>query len=42
PQPATLQIQADEAVPYRAVAKVMGLATQAGISQITFITRPES
>ena len=36
-----LQLQADERVPYGRVAEVMGLAQQAGLTRIAFVTERE-
>ena len=33
-----MQLQADERVPYGKVVEVMGLAQQAGLSRIAFVT----
>lgn len=35
-----LQLQADQATPYQAVAAVMALAQQAGVNRIVFVTQP--
>jgi biopolymer transport protein ExbD len=37
-----LQLQADQATPYQAVAAVMALAQQAGVNRIAFVTQPQS
>ena len=37
-EPPELQLQADERVPYGRVAQVMGLAQQAGLTRIAFVT----
>jgi biopolymer transport protein ExbD len=36
-----LQLRADKATPYEAVAKIMAAASQAGLSKIAFISQPE-
>ncbi len=40
PQP-EIRIRADEATPYRHLARVMGAAQAAGLSRIGFMTQPE-
>lgn len=37
-----LQLQADQATPYQAVAAVMALAQQAGVNRIAFVTQPQA
>ncbi|BBF84074.1 biopolymer transport protein ExbD [Aquitalea magnusonii] len=39
---AELQLQADQATPYQAIAAVMALAQQAGVNRITFVTQPQT
>jgi len=36
-----LQLQADQATPYQAVAEVMALAQQAGVNRIVFVTQSQ-
>ncbi|NWK76493.1 biopolymer transporter ExbD [Aquitalea sp. LB_tupeE] len=37
-----LQLQADQATPYQAVAAVMALAQHAGVNRIAFVTQPQA
>jgi biopolymer transport protein TolR len=37
-----VQLRADEAVPYGRVVEVMGLAQQAGLNRLGFVTEPKS
>jgi biopolymer transport protein ExbD len=41
PQQPNIHIKADKATAYESVAKVMGLAQQAGLSKIGFVTLPD-